>query len=77
MTVPCVGLAALPSAMVRPLVVAIAHLPILVIAVCAAPLWLMGFLRPATHSDLAFRLLKELRTWSCDVVRAASGALAR
>jgi hypothetical protein len=77
MTVPSVDLAALPSTMVRPLVVAIAHLPILFIAFCAAPLWLMGFLRPATHNELAFRLLKELRTWSCDIVRAASGVRAR
>lgn len=73
MTVPSVDLAALPSAVVRPLVVAIAHLPILFIACCATPLWLVGFLRPALHNELAFRLLAELRNWSCDVVRAASG----
>ncbi|WP_240669763.1 hypothetical protein [Actinoplanes solisilvae] len=67
--VPFVDLAALPSAMARPFVVAIAHLPILVIAIFAWPLWLISFVRPATHNDAAFRLLKELRTWSCDVVR--------
>jgi hypothetical protein len=77
MTVPSVDLVALPSAVARPLVVAIAHLPILIIASCAVPLWLIGFLRPATHGELAFRLLKELRTWSRDVVDAASGVRAR
>ena len=43
---PSVDLAVLPGAVVGPLVVAIAHLPILLIAFCAAPLWLIGFLRP-------------------------------
>ena len=77
MTVPSVDLAVLPSAAVRPLVVAIAHLPILVIAFCAAPLWLLGFLRPGTHGEMAFRLIRELRTWSRDVVHAANGVRAR
>jgi hypothetical protein len=66
-----------PTVLVRPLVVAIAHVPILVIALCAMPLWLFGFLRPASHGDLAFRLLRELRTWSRDIVAATSGVRAR
>jgi len=63
----------LPSALVRPIVVAIAHLPILIIAFLATPLWLAFSLRPAVHGEAAFRLLRELRTWSRDVVQAASG----
>jgi hypothetical protein len=77
MTVPSVDLATLPSAVARPLVVAIAHLPILIIVLCAIPLWLIGFLRPATHSEPAFRLLTELRTWSRDVVDAGDGVRTR
>jgi hypothetical protein len=70
---PSIDLAALPSALARPLIVAIAHLPILIIAFCATPLWLVLFLRPAVHGEAAFRLLRELRTWSRDVVQAAAG----
>jgi ABC-type transport system involved in cytochrome c biogenesis permease subunit len=62
----------LSNALVRPVVVAIAHLPIVIIAFCAAPLWLLGFLRPASHGEAAFRLLRELRTWSREVVHAAA-----
>jgi hypothetical protein len=74
MSVPSVGPPALPGIAVRPLVVAIAHVPILVVALCAVPVWTIAVLRPTTHSELALRLLRELRTWSRDVVGAVYGA---
>jgi hypothetical protein len=37
----------------------------------------MAVLRPATHGDLALRLLRELRTWSREVIGAVSGAQQR
>lgn len=74
---PSIDLATLPSALARPLIVAIAHLPILVIACCAMPLWLVFFVRPAAHGEAAFRLLRELRTWSRDVVQAVGGTPVR
>jgi len=77
MTVPSVDLVAVSSAMTRPLVVAIAHVPILIISLCAAPLWPMCLLRSEAHSDVAFRLLRELRSWSCGIVQATSGIRAR
>ncbi|GAA0447907.1 hypothetical protein Ade02nite_60460 [Paractinoplanes deccanensis] len=61
------------GALTRPLVVAVAHLPILIISFCATPLWLMSFLKPATHGEVAFRLVGELRSWSRDVVDSAGG----
>ncbi|WP_030434271.1 hypothetical protein [Actinoplanes subtropicus] len=70
---PSIDLAALPSVLARPLIVAIAHVPILIIACCAMPLWLVFLLRPAVHGEAAFRLVRELRTWSRDVVQAAGG----
>jgi hypothetical protein len=77
MTVPSVDLVALSSTMARPLVVAIAHVPILIVSLCAAPLWLICFLRPEAHSDAAFRLLRELRSWSCGIVQETNGIRAR
>ncbi|GAA1018905.1 hypothetical protein Aple_025430 [Acrocarpospora pleiomorpha] len=77
MIVPPVDLVSLPGVVVRPLVVAIAHLPILIVAFCAIPVWTMAVIRPATHGELAFRLLKELRTWSRDVIGAVHGAQRR
>lgn len=77
MTVPSVNLATLPGVAVRPLIVAIAHLPILIVAFCAIPVWMMAVARPATHGELALRLLKELRTWSRDVIGAVHGVQPR
>lgn len=70
---PSINPAALSGAVVRPALAAIAHLPILIIVVCAFPVWLMAVVRPKTHGDLALRLLRELRTWSKDVTGAVSG----
>jgi hypothetical protein len=77
MAVPSVDLAALPAVVVRPLTVAIGHVPILLVALCALPVWTMAVLRPATHGELALRLLRELRTWSRDVIGAVNGARVR
>lgn len=73
---PSIELASLPGVVVRPLIVAIAHLPILIVVVCAMPIWAMAGARPATHGELALRLSRELRTWSRDVIGAVSGVSA-
>ncbi|WP_413463029.1 hypothetical protein [Salinispora arenicola] len=77
MPVPSFDLATLPGVLVRPLIVAIAHLPIMVVALFAVPVWVMAVVRPASHGELALRLLKELRTWSRDVIGGTTGARAR
>lgn len=77
MTVPSVGFSALPGFAVRPLVVAIAFLPILIMAVCAVPVWAMALWRPTTHGDLALRLLRGLHAWSRDVITAVYGGQSR
>jgi len=70
MTVPSFGLPALLPSVVRPLVVAIAFVPIVIMALCAIPVWAMALWSPVTHSDLALRLLRELRGWSREVIGA-------
>lgn len=74
---PSIDLAALPTTVVRPLIVAIAHIPIMLLALCIAPILLFVAVRPESHGDLAVRLLCELRTWSRDAVGAASGRRTR
>ena len=73
MVVPSFHLATLSGVVVRPLVVAIVFLPILIVAVCAIPVWVMAVARPATHGELAFRLITELRKWSRDIIGAVNG----
>ncbi|MBE1468187.1 hypothetical protein [Kibdelosporangium phytohabitans] len=70
---PSVGFPALSGIAVRSLVVAIAFLPIMIMALCAIPVWAMALWRPATHGDLALRLLRGLHTWSRDVITAVYG----
>lgn len=77
MIVPSVDLVTVRAVAARPLVVAIAHIPILVVVVCAIPIWIVGWWRPTTHGNLAIRLLRELSTWSRDVIGAAYGAQPR
>ena len=74
---PSFGLPALPPGVVRPLVVGIAFLPILIMALCAVPVWVMALWSPTTHSDLALRLLRELRIWSREVINAVYGGQSR
>ncbi len=76
-SLPSFGLPALPPGVARPLVVAIAFLPILIMALCAIPAWAVALWSPATHSDLALRLLKELRGWSREVISAVYGGQSR
>lgn len=74
---PSIEIAALPRVLIRALIVAIAHLPILIFTCCAVLVWTAAVLRPTTHSALALRLLRELHTWSRDVIGAASRGRAR
>lgn len=74
---PSIDLATVPATVVRPLIVAIAHLPVILLALCIAPILLFVAIRPQTHGDLAVRLLCELRIWSRDAVGAASGRRTR
>jgi hypothetical protein len=70
---PSIDLVALPGAVYRPLIVAIAHIPILVVACFTTPVWMMAVVRPTIHGELGLKLLRELRTWSRDVIRATGG----
>jgi hypothetical protein len=67
---PSFGLLTLLSAVARPLIVAIAHVPILVVACFTIPVWMMAVARPSTHGELGLKLLCELRTWSHNVISA-------
>lgn len=73
MIMPSFDLATLPGAVFRPLIVAIAHIPILVVACSTVPVWMMAVVRPATHGELSLKLLRELRTWSRDIIGATGG----
>ena len=73
MVMPSFGLVALPGAVFRPLIVAIAHIPILVVACSTTAVVLMAVARPTTHGDLCLKMLRELRTWSRDVIGATGG----
>jgi len=73
MVMPSIDLVALPGAVFRPLIVAIAHIPILVVACSTTPVLMMAVVRPTTHGDLSLKLLRELRTWSRDVIGATGG----
>ena len=70
---PSFSLSPVAGSFVRPLVVAIAFLPILIMALCAIPLWAAALWRPAIHGELAMRLLRGLHNWSRDVIRAVYG----
>jgi hypothetical protein len=62
-----------PGTVFRPLIVAIAHIPILVVACVMTPVWIATVVRPKTHGELGLKLLRELRTWSRDVIGATGG----
>lgn len=70
---PTFGPLPLSGAVFRPLIVAIAHIPVLVIACSATLVWITAVVRPATHGDLGLKLVRELRTWSCDVIGSTAG----
>lgn len=70
---PPIDLVALARAVVRPLIVAIAHIPILVFACFTTPVWMMAVLRPTSHGELGLKLLRELRTWSRDAIGSTGG----
>ncbi len=73
MVMPSFDLVAVPTAVFRPVIVVIAHVPILVVACCTTPVWLMAVARPSTHGDFGLRLMRELRIWSRDVISATGG----
>lgn len=70
---PAVDLATLPRVAIRPLIVAVAHVPILIIVLLVMPVWVMAVVRPDTNGVLALKLLKELRNWSRDVISSTNG----
>lgn len=73
MVMPLFGLVSLSGAMIRLLIVAIAHIPILYVACSTTLVWMMAVVRPATHGEFGLKVLRELRTWSREVVGAAGG----
>ncbi|WP_305785992.1 hypothetical protein [Symbioplanes lichenis] len=74
---PSFGLVTVPGAMVRPLIVVIAHIPILVLACFTIPVWIMAAVRPSTHGTFGLSLVRELSTWSRDVIGATGGTRRR
>jgi hypothetical protein len=62
--VPVVGLRTIISRMTRPLVVAVAHVPIVLVVLLAFPLWILLAVKPAELERLAVQVLVELRRWS-------------
>lgn len=73
MVMPSFGLVTLSGAVFRPLIVAIAHIPILFVTCSATPVWMMAVVRPSTHGEFGLKVLRELRTWSRDVIGATGG----
>lgn len=74
---PSFSLSAFQTAAARPVVVTIAHLPILLITVFVIPLWMVMALWRKPHAELTFRLVRELRMWSREIVTAVYGAKSR
>ncbi len=48
----------------RPLVVAVAHVPIVLIAFFACPLWMLLAFKPAALQEVAMHILTGLQRWS-------------
>ena len=63
----------LQAMIVQPVLVLVAHIPIVMVAVWCFPTLLMAAFRPSTHGRLALSLLDTLRGWSKDAVRGARG----
>lgn len=74
---PSFSLSALQTVAARPVVVTIAHLPILLITLFVIPLWMVMALWRKPHAELTFRLVRELRGWSREIVTAVYGAKTR
>jgi hypothetical protein len=70
---PTFDFSALPATMMRPIVVAIGHLPIVAIVFFMVPMWISAAFRPKTHTSV-LKFITELRNWSAQVV---SGSAAR
>ncbi|GLY03466.1 hypothetical protein [Actinoplanes sp. NBRC 101535] len=70
---PSFDLMALPASVVRALIVAVAHIPIVILACYTVPVWMVAVWRPATHGRLGLHLVRELHAWSHDVIRATGG----
>lgn len=76
-SVPSFDLAAIPSGVTRPLTVAVAHIPILILAIAALPVWMLAMLLPSSHGEHALRVVRELSTWSRDITTAVCGGRTR
>ncbi|GIM97159.1 hypothetical protein Ato02nite_089520 [Paractinoplanes toevensis] len=61
------------AALVRPLVVALVHLPLLVVVILSTPLWILAGVLPKSHGKLALQFLKYLRSWSAELSIAVGG----
>lgn len=69
---PAIDLTTLPGTLVRPFVVAIAHLPIVVVVVLMSPVWVWAAVRPRTIGSAALKYLDVLRSWSVEVVAGSA-----
>lgn len=61
------------SVMTRPLVVAAAHVSIVLIILLTVPLWILLAFKPTALEQLAVRVLVELRRWSASIAGAEKG----
>lgn len=61
---PVVDFSTVFTTMTRLLVVAVAHVSIVLIVLLAFPLWILLAFKPAALGQLAVRVLAELRRWS-------------
>ena len=61
---PAVDFKTILLTMSRPLVVAVAHVAIILIVLLTFPLWLLLPFRPTALARLAMHILMELRRWS-------------
>lgn len=66
-------LASVFVALARPLVVAVVHLPLLVLVILSTPLWILAGVLPKSHGELALEFLARLRSWSADLSSAVGG----
>ncbi|MBL7260465.1 hypothetical protein [Paractinoplanes lichenicola] len=61
------------AALAKPLVVAVIHLPLLLVVVLLAPIWILAGLRPRSHGDLALAFLGCLQSWSAELTTTVRG----
>jgi hypothetical protein len=70
---PAVDVKAIFLTTSRPLVAAVAHVPIVLVVLFTLPLWVMLAFKPVALEGLATRILMELRRWSAASIGVQTG----